>query len=65
MNGVEPTIMMKSLQPGITHGQYVSNKYFFKIKVEYPGLCSENIVSVHPLTVVPVVNPQFFGFDLF
>jgi len=66
VTGQEQAVMMKAMQPAIANGKYVSNKYYFDITAQYnDGCCDENPTVTHALNVVPVVNPQFFGFDNF
>ena len=60
----EDMFMMASIQPAI-HSKNITNEYFLTTKVEHEGcVCCQDIPdSKLPLTIVPMVNPDCFGFQ--
>ena len=59
----EDQFMMASIQPAV-HSKNITNEYFLTTKVEYDGcVCCQDLPdSKLPLTIVPMVNPECFGF---
>ena len=68
-NGVEKAVskedqfMMSGVQAAC-HGKKVSNEYFLCVLVEYDGCtcCVDLPDSRSHLTIIPIVNPECFGF---
>lgn len=60
----EDMFMMASIQPAV-HCKNIRNEYFLITKVEHDGcICCQDIPdSKLPLTIVPMVNPECFGFS--
>lgn len=56
--------MMAAVQPA-THSKFITNEYFLCTEVTYDGCtcCSNLPDSRLPLTIVPMVNPELFGFQ--
>jgi hypothetical protein len=61
---IEDKYMMENMQPQC-HGMYVTNDYFLCVRCEFNGCtcCSQLPVARIPLTVVPIVNPQVWGYQ--
>jgi hypothetical protein len=59
----EDQFMMEGAQAAC-HGRHVVNEYFLKIELSYDGCtCCSNLPDASmPLTIVPIVNPNCFGF---
>ena len=60
----EDMFMMASIQPAV-HCKNICNEYFLTTKVEHEGCdcCRDVPDSKLPLTIVPMVNPECFGFS--
>lgn len=60
----EDTFMMSQAQP-VTHGYIVKNEYFIAIRTEYDGCtcCTDTPTARVPLTILPEVNPNCYGFQ--
>ena len=59
----EDAFQMASLQPAC-HTKKFSNEYFLRVVLEYEGChCCQNLPDASmPMTIVPMVNPDCFGF---
>jgi hypothetical protein len=51
--------MMEAMQPAITCAEFVKHKYYFEVTAVYDETCccADNKTAIHPLNVVPIVNP--------
>lgn len=60
----EDRFMMAGIQPA-THSKKISNDYYLCVEVQYDGCtCCVNLPdSRMPLTIIPIVNPECFGFQ--
>ena len=61
----EDAFMMTQLQPATRHAKRFSVRYFCEIETEYEGCiccCNETPDAKVPMTIVPMVNPNCFGF---
>lgn len=61
---VEDRFMMENMQPRC-HGTFVTNEYFLSVRCDYDGCtcCSSLPVCRVPITIVPVINPQVWGYQ--
>lgn len=59
----EDKFMMASIQPAC-HSKRLRNEYFLCVEVEYDGCvcCVDLPDSRMPMTIVPVVHPDCYGF---
>jgi len=59
----EDRFMMAGVQPAC-HSKHITNEYFLVAETSYDGCtcCAETPDSRMPLTIVPLVNPECFGF---
>ena len=59
----EDKFQMASLQPAC-HTPKFSNEYFLSVDVSYDGCvcCIDLPDAKMPMTIVPIVNPECFGF---
>ena len=60
----EDRFMMSSIQPAC-HGKWIHNEYHLIVKCEYDGCtcCSNLPDSDMKMTIVPMINPECFGFQ--
>ena len=60
----EDLYMMQNMQPAC-HGHNVKNEYFLAVRCSYSGCtcCSAQPYARIPLTIVPVFNPQCYGYQ--
>eukprot|EP00347_Sterkiella_histriomuscorum_P001387 403372231 len=60
---LEDAFQMSQMQPAC-HGHLVRNEYFIAVRTDFEGCtCCTTFPSVKtPLVVLPIVNPQCFGF---
>lgn len=58
--------MLTGLQPGISNGTFVKNAYHLEVAAKYDGChcCVDYPKSTQPMTIVPLVNPAFFGYSV-
>lgn len=56
--------MMAGVQSAC-HGKLIENDYFLKIELGYDGCtCCSNVPDASlPISIVPVMNPQLFGYQ--
>lgn len=61
---VEDRFMMENMQPRC-NGTLVTNEYFLTVRCGYEGCtcCSALPVCRVPITIVPVINPQVWGYQ--
>jgi hypothetical protein len=59
----EDRFMLENMAPRC-HGSKVSNEYFLTVRCAYDGCtcCSALPVAKVPITIVPVINPQVWGY---
>jgi hypothetical protein len=61
---VEDRFMMENMQPKCT-GKHVKNEYFLTVRCGYEGCtcCASLPVCRVPITIVPIINPQVWGYQ--
>ena len=61
----EDMFMMSGIQAAV-HGKSIKNEYFLVVTVEYDGCvcCVDLPDSRTPMTIIPLVNPACFGFEV-
>lgn len=59
----EDAFMLAGVQSA-THSKFITNEYFLVIELSYDGCtcCSNLPDSRMPITIVPLVDPRFFGY---
>jgi hypothetical protein len=60
----EDIFMIQNIQPAC-HAHHITNEYFLVVKTSYDGCtcCSGLPHAKIPLNIVPVVNPECYGFQ--
>jgi hypothetical protein len=61
---IEDRFMMENMQPRC-NGSLVKNEYFLTVRCGYDGCtcCSSLPVCRVPITIVPIINPQVWGYQ--
>lgn len=59
----EDIFMMQQMQPAC-HGHHVTNEYHLAVRCSYEGCtcCAGLPHAKIPMSIVPVVNPQLYGY---
>ena len=60
---VEDRFMLENMAPRC-HGSKITNDYFLTVRCGYDGCtcCSALPIAKVPITIVPVINPQVWGY---
>jgi hypothetical protein len=61
---LDDQFMMSQLQPATRHAKHFSARYYSSVETKFDGCtcCNETPDAKVPMTIVPVVNPNSFGF---
>lgn len=59
----EEIFMLGQLSPA-THSKHISNDYFLNVNVKFDGCtCCSSVPNISvPLTIIPLTNPETYGF---
>ena len=61
---VEDRFMMENMQPRC-RGTHITNEYYLTVRCGFSGCtcCSSLPVARVPITIVPIINPQVWGYQ--